>query len=67
LAYKYDKTEASLVFAMRSGAYDTESLIEFVEQFHAHFPGQPFRQASEEQAPDRVDATESGSDDRSPD
>lgn len=25
---------------MRSGAYDTESLIEFLEQFHAHFAGE---------------------------
>jgi putative transposase len=25
---------------VRSGAYDTESLIEFLEQFHAHFPGE---------------------------
>jgi len=40
LAYRYDKSEASLVFGMRSGAYDTESLIEFLEQFHAHFPGE---------------------------
>jgi len=40
LAYKYDKSEASLVFAMKSGAYDTESLIEFLEQFHAHFPNE---------------------------
>jgi transposase len=40
LAYKYDKTEASLVFAMKPGAYDTESLIEFLEQFHCHFAGE---------------------------
>jgi putative transposase len=37
LAYKYDASQACLVFAMKKGAYDTETLIEFLEAFHRHF------------------------------
>jgi transposase len=40
LAYRPDRSEAALVFAMRSGAYDTDSLIEFLDAFHTHFAGE---------------------------
>jgi putative transposase len=40
LAYRPDGTEAALVFAMRQGAYNTDSLIEFLEEFHLHFEGE---------------------------
>jgi transposase len=40
LAYKYDRSEAALVFQVKDGAYDTESLIDFLEQFHRHFAGE---------------------------
>ena len=37
LAYRADGTEAALVFQIKDGTYNTESLIEFLEGFHAHF------------------------------
>jgi transposase len=40
LAYRYDGSEAALVFGVRPGAYDTASLIEFLTDFHAHFAGE---------------------------
>jgi transposase len=40
LYYGPDGTEAGLVFQMKDGAYDTESLIEFLEAFHEHFAGE---------------------------
>lgn len=40
LAYRYDGSEAALVFGLRPGAYDTASLIEFLTDFHAHFAGE---------------------------
>ncbi len=40
LAYRPDGTEAALVFQMRKGAYNDESLIEFLEEFHTHFAGE---------------------------
>jgi putative transposase len=40
LAYRPHRSAAALVFAMRSGAYDTESLIDFLDAFHAHFTGE---------------------------
>jgi len=40
LAYRHDRSEASLVFDFKSGAYDTESLIEFLTAFHEHFTGE---------------------------
>jgi transposase len=40
LAYRCDRSEAALVFAMRPGAYNTESLIEFLTAFHDHFAGE---------------------------
>src|SRR5262245_55455296 len=30
LTYKYDRSQASLVFAMRPGVYNTESLVDFL-------------------------------------
>jgi transposase len=39
LAYRPDGSEASLVFDLKQGAYDTESLIEFLTAFHDHFAG----------------------------
>ena len=40
LAYKYDTSEACLVFDIKTGAYNTESLIEFLTDFHEHFAGE---------------------------
>jgi hypothetical protein len=40
LAYKPDRSAAALVFAMRSGAYNTDSLIEFLSELHDHFPAE---------------------------
>ena len=39
LAYRWDAKEAALVFALQDEAYDTETLIEFLEDFHEHFKG----------------------------
>jgi transposase len=36
LAYRADGSEAALVFQMHAGSYNTESLIEFLEEFHTH-------------------------------
>jgi putative transposase len=40
LAYKYDRSEACLVFDIKTGTYNTESLIEFLTDFHEHFAGE---------------------------
>jgi transposase len=40
LAYRADGTEAALVFQIKDGTYNTESLIEFLEEFHTHFEGE---------------------------
>ena len=40
LAYRADGSEAALVFQMHAGSYNTESLIEFLEEFHTHFAGE---------------------------
>ncbi len=37
LAYRPDKSEASLVFQINEGAYNTDSLIEFLTDVHDHF------------------------------
>jgi len=37
--YRADASAAELVFAMRAGTYNEDSLIEFVEELHAHFAG----------------------------
>lgn len=37
LAYRPDATEAALVFQIKDGAYDTDSLIEFLSDLHRHF------------------------------
>lgn len=39
IAYRCDRSEASLVFELKTGAYNTESLIEFLTAFHEHFVG----------------------------
>jgi len=40
LAYRPDKSEASLLFQIKQGAYNTESLIEFLTDLHDHFGGE---------------------------
>lgn len=40
LYYRPDGTEAGLVFQMRNGSYDTDSLIEFLQEFHEYFAGE---------------------------
>jgi len=40
LAYRPDKSEAALLFQIKEGAYNTESLIEFLTDLHDHFGGQ---------------------------
>ena len=40
LAFRADGSEAALVFQMHAGSYNTESLIEFLEEFHTHFAGE---------------------------
>jgi transposase len=40
LAYRCDRSEASLVFEIKPGTYNTESLIEFLSAFHEHFAGE---------------------------
>ena len=40
LAFRSDGTEAALVFQIKDGTYNTESLIEFLEEFHTHFAGE---------------------------
>jgi transposase len=37
--YQADASSAELVFGMRAGSYDEDSLIEFVEELHAHLAG----------------------------
>lgn len=41
LAYRPDRSEAAFVFQIKDGAYNTESLIEFLTQLHDHVDGQP--------------------------
>lgn len=40
VAYRPDRSEAALVFAVKEGAYNTESLIDFLTQLRDHFAGQ---------------------------
>jgi transposase len=40
LVYRADGTEAALLFQLKEGSYNTESLIEFLEEFHLHFVGE---------------------------
>ena len=40
LAYRNDGTETALVFQIKDGTYNTESLIEFLEALHTHFEGE---------------------------
>ncbi len=40
LAYRPDESEAALLFQIKEGAYNTESLIEFLTDLHEHFGGE---------------------------
>jgi transposase len=37
LAYRPDRSQAALVFQIKEGAYNTDSLIDFLHELHAHF------------------------------
>jgi transposase len=37
LAYRPDASEAALMFQIKEGSYNTESLIEFLTDLHTHF------------------------------
>ncbi|MGB8505756.1 IS630 family transposase [Mycobacterium sp.] len=39
LAYRPDASEAALMFQIKEGSYNTDSLIEFLTDLHAHFGG----------------------------
>jgi transposase len=39
MAYRGDRSEAAVVFELKTGTYNTESLIEFLAAFHEHFAG----------------------------
>jgi transposase len=39
LSFRADGTGAALVFQIKDGSYNTESLIEFLEALHHHFDG----------------------------
>jgi transposase len=38
LAYRWDGKEAALVFGFEKESYNTETIIEFLEDFREHFP-----------------------------
>jgi putative transposase len=40
LAFRPDGTEAALVFQCKKDSYNTDSLIEFLQDLHGHFPGE---------------------------
>jgi putative transposase len=40
LAFRADGSDAALVFQIKDGSYNTQSLIEFLEEFHEHFAGE---------------------------
>ncbi|MQA06711.1 MAG: IS630 family transposase [Streptosporangiales bacterium] len=40
LAYRPGASEAALVFQIKEGSYNTESLIEFLTELHTHFGGE---------------------------
>jgi transposase len=40
LAYRPDQSQAALLFQVKEGAYNTESLIEFLTDLHHHFGAQ---------------------------
>lgn len=40
LAYRPDNSEAALMFQIKEGSYNTESLIGFLTDLHAHFVGE---------------------------
>lgn len=37
LAYRPDRSQAALVFQIKEDAYNTDSLIDFLHELHAHF------------------------------
>jgi putative transposase len=37
IAYRPDRSESAIVFQVKAGAYNTESLIEFLTDLHSHF------------------------------
>ena len=39
LAYRPDASEAALMFQIKEGSYNTDSLIEFLTDLHTHFGG----------------------------
>jgi transposase len=39
LAYRPDRSETALLFQIKEGAYNTESLISFLTDLHEHFAG----------------------------
>ncbi len=39
LAYKPDGSQAALMFQIKEGSYNTESLISFLHELHEHFAG----------------------------
>jgi transposase len=39
LAYRPDASEAALLFQIKEGSYNTDSLIEFLTELHHHFDG----------------------------
>ncbi len=41
LAYRPDRSEATLVFQIKEGSYNTDSLIGFLTDLHDHLDGQP--------------------------
>jgi transposase len=40
LACRPDRSQAALVFQIKEGAYNTDSLIDFLIDLHAHFAGE---------------------------
>jgi DDE superfamily endonuclease len=41
LAYRTNRSNSAQVFQIKAGAYDTDSLIEFRTDLHAHFDADP--------------------------
>lgn len=41
IAYRPDRSESAVVFQIKPGAYNTESLIEFLTDLHHHFGDDP--------------------------
>jgi len=41
LAYRSNRSNSAQVFQIKAGAYDTDSLIEFLTELHAHVDADP--------------------------